>query len=249
MRILAATLMVGFLALCSGSAGAQTPVTLHVEGSALFKCLVGLPDDYDADSGRSYPLVIGLHGYGSSAEHFFIAGKLFTEAGIIYAVPRAPYTFLSSSELGYSWSLRSASDPEASDRSSALAIDYVVEVVENLREQYQASDVYLFGFSQGGAYTYLTGLENPELFAGLIAFGSRFDPEWFTEETLTAASGLPIFIGHGERDASIAIQAAQEGKRILEAFDYDVTYHAFDAGHMIPVDALRVAVDWIQRQQ
>ena len=249
MRILAAILMVGFLALCSGTVGAQTPVTLHVEGSVLFKCLVGLPYDYDADSGRSYPLVVGLHGYGSNAEHFFIAGKLFAEAGIIYAVPQAPYTFLGSNGLGYSWSLRSTDDQAASDRSSVLTIDYVVEVVENLKEQYQVSDVYLFGFSQGGAYTYMTGLENPELFAGLIAFGSRFDPEWFTEETLTAASGLPIFIGHGEQDAGISIQAAQEGKRILEAFDYDVTYHAFDTGHMIPVDALRVAVDWIQRQQ
>lgn len=246
MRIATALLAVGCLVLCCGSVRAQTPVTLHLEGSSLFRCLVGLPYDYDAESGRSYPLVVGLHGYGSNAEHFFVAGKLFAEAGIIYAVPQAPYSFLINNRMGYSWSLRDSNDPEANDRSSALTIDYVVDVVEGLKDQYQVSDVYLFGFSQGGAYTYLTGLEHPDLFAGLIAFGSRFDPEWFTEETLTAASGLPIFIGHGEQDS---IQAAQEAKRILEAFDYEVTYHAFDAGHMIPVDALRVAVDWIQEQQ
>jgi len=220
-----------------------------MEGSALFECLVGVPFDYDPDSGRSHPLVVGLHGYGSNAEHFFIAGKMFAAAGIIYAVPQAPYTFQSSSGLGYSWSLRDANDQEANDRSSVLAIEYVVDVVEALKAQYQVSDVYLFGFSQGGAYTYMTGLGNPDLFAGLIAFGSRFDPEWFTEATLTSASHLPIFIGHGEHDAGIPVQAAQEAKRILEAFDYDVTYHAFDAGHMIPADALRVAVDWIQRRR
>jgi len=249
VRVFIATLMVGCLALCSGAAGAQTPVTVHLEGSALFRCLVGLPFDYDSDSGRSYPLVVGLHGYGGDAEHFFIAGKLFAEAGIIYAVPQAPYTFLSSNRLGYSWSIRDTNDQEANDRSSALTIDYVLDVVEELKAQYQVSDVYLFGFSQGGAYTYMTALEHPDLFAGLIAFGSRFNPEWFTEETLASASGLPIFIGHGEQDAGISIQAAQEAKRLLEAFDYDVAYHAFDAGHMIPVDALRVAVGWIQAQR
>jgi phospholipase/carboxylesterase len=228
------------------SGATQTPTILHLEGSALFKCLIGLPYDYDADSGQSYPLVVGLHGYGSNSEHFLIAGKLFAEEGIIYAVPQAPYAFESSSGLGYSWSLRDTNDEKASNRSSALAIEYVVDVVEALREEYPVGDVYLFGFSQGGAYTYLTGLEHPELFAGLIAFGSRFNPEWFTEETLTSASRLPIFIGHGEEDAGIPIQAAQEARRILEAFDYEVTYHAFDAGHMIPVDALRVALEWIQ---
>jgi phospholipase/carboxylesterase len=249
MRTTVAILVVCCLTLCSGSAGAQTPVTLHLEGSALFNCLVGLPYDYDADSGRSYPLVVGLHGYGSNAESFFAAGKLFAEEGIIYAVPQAPYTFLGSSGLGYSWTLRNTNDREVSDRSSALTIDYVVKVVENLKAQYQVGDVYLFGFSQGGAFTYMTALENPDLFAGVIVFGSRFNPEWFTEETLTAASGLPVFIGHGEQDAGISIQAAQEGKRILEAFDYDVTYHAFDGGHMIPLDALKVAVGWIQDRQ
>jgi predicted esterase len=220
-----------------------------LEGSALFKCLIGLPYDYDPDSGRSYPLVVGLHGYGSNAEHFFMAGKLFAEQGIIYAVPQAPYSFQSSSGLGYSWGLRDTNDEEANNRSSDLSIEYVLEVVESVKAQYAVGDVYLFGFSQGGAYTYLTGLEHPELFAGLIAFGSRFNPEWFTEETLTSASHLPIFIGHGEQDAGISIRAAEEGKRILEAFDYEVTYHAFDAGHMIPVDALRVALEWIEDQQ
>jgi len=249
MRRSASLLIVSCLALCGGSVGAQTPVTLHVEGASLFRCLVGLPYDYDADSDRSYPLVVGLHGYGSAAEHFFIAGRLFTEEGIIYAVPQAPYTFLINSGLGYSWSLRDTNDEEASDRSSVLTIDYILRVIEELEAEYQVSDVYLFGFSQGGAYTYMTAMEHPDMFAGLIAFGSRFNPAWFTEETLTSASGLPIFIGHGEKDASISIESAEEAKRILEAFEFDVTYHAFDAGHMIPVDALRVAVEWIQGQQ
>jgi predicted esterase len=249
MRIAAALVIIWCLTMCTGSVCAQTPVILHMEGSALFKCLVGLPYDFDADSGRSYPLVVGLHGYGSNAEHFFIAGKLFAEAGIIYAVPEGPYSFQSSSGVGHSWSLRDAADEEANDLSSALTIDYVVDVVESLKDRYPVSDVYLFGFSQGGAFTYLTGLQHADLFTGLIAFGSRFNPEWFTEETLTSASHLPVFIGHGEQDAGIPIQAAQEAKRILEAFDYDVTYFPFDAGHMIPADALRVAVDWILERQ
>jgi phospholipase/carboxylesterase len=249
MRIAAVLSIICRVVLGSASMAAQTPVTVHVEGSALFKCLVGLPYDFDPDSGRSYPLVVGLHGYGSSAEHFFAAGKLFAEAGIIYAVPQAPYSFQSSSGLGYSWSLRDAYDDDANDRAPALAIDYVVKTVESLRDRYPVGDVYLFGFSQGGAYTYLSGLEHPDLFAGLIAFGSRFDPEWFTEETLTSASHLPIFIGHGEQDEGISIQAVEEAKRILEAFDYEVTYHVFDAGHMIPVEALRVAVEWVQGRQ
>jgi phospholipase/carboxylesterase len=249
MRSSASITFICCLALFVGPVSGQTPVTLHLEGGALFKCLVGLPYDYDPDSGSSYPLVVGLHGYGSNAEHFFIAGKLFAREGIIYAVPQAPYPVQTSGGAGYSWSLRNTNDDEASERSAALTIDYILEVVGSLKAQYPVSDVYLFGFSQGGAYTYLTGMENPDLFSGLIAFGSRFDPEWFLEETLTSASHLPVFIGHGERDAGIPIQDAQEARRILEAFDYKVTYHPFDGGHMIPVDALRVAVDWMRGER
>ena len=52
-----------------------------------------------------------------------------------------------------------------------ISTEYVATVVENLRDIYNISDVFLFGFSQGCSLTWLTGLRYPDKFSGLIGFG------------------------------------------------------------------------------
>lgn len=46
--------------------------SIYFESSVLFKCQIRLPNDYDPE--ESYTLVIGLHGYGSSAVFTYGAG-------------------------------------------------------------------------------------------------------------------------------------------------------------------------------
>jgi len=137
---------------------------MQIDAPALFKCHVQVPAGYD--SSRAYPLLVGLHGLGSSPESFTGLWQRFESPQFIYAAPQAPYPYPTGGELGYTWQLW-----EAGNRATRISADYIVRVVESLKESYRIGDVYLFGFSQGCGQAYITGIKYHDIFKGLICFG------------------------------------------------------------------------------
>ncbi len=215
--------------------------TLYIEGASLFAIKVQLPADYDP--GATYPLVVGLHGHGGRYDEFFIPAPLFRAAGVIYAVPQAPYGYLTSGRVGYSWNLRDVDD-EAEGQGDDVTIRYVLDVVDKVRRQYSVDEVYLMGFSQGGHFTYRTAIPHHDVFAGLAAFGSRFDADWFAAGELAAASGLRVFAAGGRDDP---IAETSEVRDALEPLGYEVDVYDFDGGHIIDRSAIEKLLEWINR--
>ena len=214
---------------------------VYVAATSLLRTKVLLPVGYDAGGGHT--LVVGLHGHGGGLFDFFVPAPLFRDAGIIYAVPQAPYAFLTANGVGYSWNLRDVDD-SAADQGDEVTIRYILEVVAALRARYNVGDVYLMGFSQGGTFTYRTAIANPEAFTGFATFGSGFNDGWFSAEELAAANHLRAFVAGGTED-SFARQVRAHAS--LEAAGYDVTLHEFDAGHTITRPALDTFIAWLGR--
>jgi len=224
-------------------ASADQGQVVYLEGVSLFPTRVRLPDDYDAS--KSYTLVVGLHGHGGRADDFFRPAPWFADVDVIYAVPQAPYAFPSLGRIGYSWNLRGFDDDAGDQGADALTESYILGVVDALAGRYSVDDVYLMGFSQGGAFTYLTGIKHHERFAGLIAYGSRFSPEWFSEGELAGANHLRVFISHGLSDpvAPVSTQAADT----LRELGYEVGLFEFEGGHVISRPAIEALLRWLKR--
>jgi predicted esterase len=232
----------------TGSAALQEPAappgeTVYIDGVSLFPCLVLVPDDYDAS--RRYPLVVGLHGHGGRADDFFLPAPWFADIGVIYAVPQAPYEFPSLGRIGYSWNLRSFDDEAGDQGADEMTERYILHVIDALSERYSVGDVYLMGFSQGGAFTYTTAIGSPERFKGLAAFGSRFDPSWFSQGELAAANDLRVFIAVGREDGASA--ASSSARDTLRELGYDVEFFDFDGGHVITRSAIEALLRWLER--
>jgi len=219
--------------------------TVFIDAPALFKCYVHLPENYDPE--KKYPLVVGLHGYGSNPERFITLWKRFGNPDFIYATPQAPYPFGTGSELGYSWNTGGPEEEKIGDRSTEMAEEYITRVVMDLHKRYKVSDTYLMGFSQGCGFAYQAGIKHYELFKGLICFGGWLDPEWIGEDVINEAKGLRVFIAHGRNDRMVEFKAGTDARDYLKDHGYDVTFYEFDGAHQVPEDACRAMIEWMKK--
>jgi phospholipase/carboxylesterase len=104
------------------------------------------------------------------------------------------------------------------------------------------------GFSQGSVMSYALGLGagRPRV-AGIMAL-SGFIPtvDDFAVDLDGLAAGLPVAIGHGDRDPVISVEFARDARRRLEAAGADLTYRESPMmGHSIDPTFLRELPAWV----
>jgi predicted esterase len=136
-----------------------------------------VPEEYTPY--RSCPLIVGLHGAGSTAENFI---RAFTSEA-----QKNQYIIAAVKSQGQSWSPR--------DGDEKLILD----VMEHVRKNYTIDPerIFLAGFSAGAAMTCWFGFKNHSLFRGLAPMSMV--QEGFDNK---AAEHLMVLIVCGDRDRS-----------------------------------------------
>ena len=190
---------------------------------------VRIPEDYDPY--REYPLLVFLHGSGST-ETDMLGFPYLSPGGTIEIGPfgRGPSNGFAT--------------PEAQ-------ID-IAEAIEDAIANYpiDTSRIILTGFSMGGYGAYRTFYETPERFAAVAVFsggpelGRAFAPDsdppsFLNEESLEPFRGIPIFIFHGEKDLNVSFGQTLEVVGKLEAVGARVKFHSDpERGHEGPPDSI-----------
>ena len=177
-------------------------------------------------AGGRLPLVVLLHGAGSSARR---AIEL-----LLRPAEQAGLVLLAVDARDATWDvLRGGFGPDVSFLDAALAHSFA-------RVDVDPGRVALAGFSDGASYALCLGLGNGDLFGHLVAFSPGF---WFPAD----AAGRPrIFVSHGVDDAVLPIDRCS--RRLVPALrsaGYDVLFREFAGGHTVPDDIARAAVDWM----
>ncbi len=216
---------------------------LHVPGRIMIPCRIMLPENFDPDVPRN--LLIGLHGYGSNPEIFMGLWETFDEPDFIYAVPQAPYPRFAGSTPGFSWMIRSE-DEELAGATVEDSHQYICDVAILLQENYNISETFLFGFSQGSGFTFETGLLNPDLFDGLICFAGWLDTTIVSVNDIETANEVRVFIAHGTEDMVVEYEASAIAFEYLSSFGMDVEFHDFPSGHTVDHETLRKAHTWMR---
>ncbi len=219
---------------------------IMVASRSMIPVYVKLPAAFDPE--KSYSLVVGLHGYGDNAEKYatlWDSNKL--EIDFIYAAMEAPYPFSVGKEIGYSWFLRMdpAEHTELMDIAGGMTVSNVLNCIELLKKEYKTGKIFLTGFSQGAGLTFVTGLKNPGLFAGIAPFGGWLDTEIIKEDDLKAAKNLPVLIVHGTKDTMVEYESATKAEQILKDHGFAVRMVSFDGGHTVPVEGLMALKEMI----
>lgn len=231
--------------------------TIFVDGPTLHECLVRAPR---ARSERSNPpLVVGLYGGGGSADRFVSLWDELDNRRFVFAVPQAPYPVPNATERSFDWALWPTGDWEIIAEATRLTQEYIVNTIGELKSRLGTGETYLFGFSQGAIFAYSVGITHPGLIQGLICvggpgllapignpFGGKTREDWLSEDAISSANALPVFIAHGTKDQEVKYDLALQSSNVLTEHGYSVTFSSFDGGHEIPSAILKKIAHWIE---
>jgi predicted esterase len=179
-----------------------------------------------AAAGTPSPLVVLLHGAGSTADRgLALLAAHADAAGLVLLAPQS---------TGPTWDVIAGGfGPDVAALDAALAQVLATVPVDPAR-------VALGGFSDGASYALSLGLGNGDLFTHLIAFAPGFAaPD-------ASVGRPPVFVTHGVADAVLPIDACS--RRLVPALrraGLDVTYEEFDGGHVVPPALAARAVAWL----
>ncbi|MFO8061907.1 MAG: dienelactone hydrolase family protein [bacterium] len=218
---------------------------LETKESNYYSAEVFLPGLFYEPESESKDLFVCLHGYGSNYRKFSTLKEHFKNDYVLFL--SAPYpALIVGNEMGYSWEL----DEETglTDLSASKTAEYIAQAAGGIKERYDIRNVYVMGFSQGGHLAYVTGFKNPGLFDGIIALGTWLDSELIGEETVNNASGLNVFIGHGNTDRSVDPEAGRDAREYLESKEFNVKMKMFEGAHRVDIETLEEAVEWMEEQ-
>jgi predicted esterase len=211
--------------------------------------LMVLPEDYDP--AQRYPLVILLHGHGSSPEEFAQVTAFINTRDYLYALPQGSYTARDSDGKGFSH-LREGDDFSDDVSSAAAAADWVVRVADDVMKRYPVADstFWIVGFSQGGALAHITAAYHPARVAGYCAHGGYFIKGAISQEQLAteARAGVKALLTHGPNDPAVPLMEAVYALNLLRQAGVDATLEQMDVPHRFTAEVGLRVNEWLKEK-
>ena len=161
----------------------------------------------------------------------------------VYEVPIEPGK-IEAESIEHGQTIRQ--DREGLDQSAGIVSELIEQ--ENQRG-ISTNNIFLVGFSQGGAIALFAGLRYPETLRGIIAL-STYLPVAESLESERAKENLntPIFMAHGNQDPVIPVAAGDISYSHLQTLGYDIKWHTYEMPHSIHPDEIRDISNFIQAQ-
>ncbi|MBI1238809.1 MAG: phospholipase [Alphaproteobacteria bacterium] len=187
-----------------------------------------VPETYSPD--RPAPLVMALHGGMGSGRSFLWSWLRDARShGAILVAPTA---------RGRTWALMG----EDVDTPNLTAILERVRAVWSI----DPKRILLTGMSDGGTFSYVSGLQGASPFTHLAPISAAFHPMLAGMGDPVRLQGLPIHLVHGARDWMFPVQMARDARDALSAAGATVRYLEIeDLSHCYPFEANGAILTWL----
>jgi phospholipase/carboxylesterase len=187
-----------------------------------------VPETYTPDT--AYPLVMCLHG-GSGRGRAFLWSWLrdARSRGAILVAPTS---------LGETWAIT----------GEDIDTPHLARVLDFVRGRWSVDPdrMLLTGMSDGGTFTYTSGLEPVSPFTHLAPVSAAFHPMLVQMADEGRLRGLPIHIVHGALDWMFSVDMARNAERYFSASGASVTYREIEnLSHTYPADMNSAILDWL----
>jgi phospholipase/carboxylesterase len=196
------------------------------------------------------PVLILLHGYGSSETDLFDLSKVLDPAFIVFSL-RAPYPM----ESGFAWyHLEFLPDQQFryNYQQAQQSRRQVLAFISKACAAYgvDSSQVFLMGFSQGAILSYDIAMAAPQKIKGVLALSGRIMEESKTLKTDWAnLAAVKFFIAHGHSDNVIKIADAEKAHVFLKSKKVaDLTYNTYEMPHVLNGRELNDIKRWLKKE-
>jgi len=200
--------------------------------------------------------VIVLHGLGADGTDFLPFGDeidLSAIGPVRWVLPRAPVRPVTING-GYrmrAWydilgtDLQRRED-EAGLRESFAHVHALID--RELARAVPARRIVLAGFSQGCAVTLGAGLRCPHRLAGLAGLSGYLPlADTTAAERHAASQGVPVFMGHGQRDGIVPMARGAAARDALLALGHPVEWHDYPMEHSVAIEEVQALREWLLR--
>ncbi len=204
--------------------------------------------------------IIWLHGLGADGEDFIpIADEMALPVPVRYVFPHAPMrpVTLNGGFVMRAWYDVYAAAPsggldleggrkqdEAGIRASQTEIEKLI--AQERQRGIAARNIYLAGFSQGGAIVLHTGLRHAEALGGILALSTYLPlSATLAREASSAARRTPIFMAHGKSDPIIPYALGRASAQQLSDGEYPLEWHEYAMPHSVCEEEIRDMERWL----
>jgi phospholipase/carboxylesterase len=186
--------------------------------------------------------VIWLHGLGADGHDFEPIVPEIVRSGerawrfVFPNAPVRPVTINGGMRMRAWYDIRGLDRKAAEDVNGFRDTDVQVRqlIAREGERGIPPNRIVLAGFSQGGAVSLYTAPRFPEKLAGVMALSCYLPGHaGFAAERAPANDATPIFMAHGQGDATLPIVMGLQSRDFLKAQGYAVEWHDYPMAHAV----------------
>jgi len=196
--------------------------------------------------------IIWLHGLGADGQDFVpIADELKLPVAVRYIFPHAPMrpVTINGGFVMRAWyDIASQSMDAQQDTAGIRASQSLVDILiaQEVAHGIAPHNIFLAGFSQGGAIALHTALRQTAPLGGVLALSSYLPlAETAPRELLEQTKSTPVFMAHGRSDPIVPYALGVASRDALLKFGYAVEWHEYAMQHSVCGKELGDIAAWL----
>src|SRR5882757_1638169 len=198
-----------------------------------------VPEYYTPD--RAWPLVMALHGGSGNGRGFLWSWLRDARShGAILIAPTATGDAANRTTPNKTtWALM-GDDTDTPN---------LARILDSVRSRWNVDEkrMLLTGMSDGGTFSYVSGLDSASPFTHLAPVAATFHPLMVEMADAERLRGLPIHIVHGRLDWMFPVQVARQTEKLLSAAGANVRYRELDdLSHTYPREMNAPILNWLR---
>lgn len=199
--------------------------------------------------------LIWLHGLGVDGSDFESFQKELSQFGelnnVRMVLPSAPLRDITAYNMkmnGWYDLFDETFEEETKEDIDGMnqAAETITALIEEERQKYPDSPIWLGGFSQGAAMAILVGLSQITPLAGVIALSGYVPKHPRFDELSDVAKQTPVFMAHGTLDPVISLVQAKKGLEVLNMAGASVEFFDYPMVHEICPDEVADIAEFIR---
>ncbi|MGH8090687.1 MAG: alpha/beta hydrolase [Rudaea sp.] len=198
--------------------------------------------------------VIWLHGLGADGNDFLpIVPELVDPnwPALRFVFPHAPVRPITINGGMAMRAWYDISGQEIAQRQDETGIRSSIVLLEELiaREVERGiacENIFLAGFSQGGAIVLAGGIRHAQRLGGIVALSTYLPMAEKTDAEASAANrATPIFMAHGKLDPTISHALGEMSREYLKQRGYAIDWHSYPMAHQVCMEEIADLREWL----